>query len=145
MDGRTWCQPRVWFKSRVTKRCTGREEVGKMTHQPTVTKNYKNTQSKFDSSLGSCDVSVAPRSVRLSSSSGTQLLLLPKGNSEVPLLFHSLNYPPYVCKPFKNCNPAALITSSPTVLFKEKLLRVYIPTFVRVRACPRYLYFPDHY
>ena len=52
-----------------------------MTHQPTVTKNYKNTQSEFDSYLGSCDVSVAPRAVRLSTSSGTQLLLLPKGNS----------------------------------------------------------------
>ena len=87
MDGRTWCQPRVWSKSRVTKRCTGREEMGKMTHQPTVTKNYKNTQSEFDSYLGSCDVSVAPRAVRLSTSSGTQLLLLPKGNSEVPLFF----------------------------------------------------------
>ena len=105
MDGRTWCQPRVWSKSRVTKRCTGREAVGKTTHQPTVTKNYKNTQSKFDSTLGSCDVSVAPRSVRLSSSSGTQLLLLPKSNNEVlvPLLFYFLNYPPYVCKPSKNC------------------------------------------
>ena len=79
-----------------------------MTHQPTVTKNYKNTQSEFDSYLGSCDVSVAPRAVRLSTSSGTQLLLLPKGNSEVPLFFHFLNYPPYVCKPSKNCNPAAL-------------------------------------
>ena len=64
-----------------------------MTHQPTVTKNYKNTQSKFDSTLGSCDVSVAPRSVQLSSSSGTQLLLLPKGNSEVPRFFYFLNYP----------------------------------------------------
>ena len=79
-----------------------------MTHQPTVTKNYKNTQSEFDLYLGSCDVSVAPRAVRLSTSSGTQLLLLPKGNSEVPLFFHFLNYPPYVCKPSKNCNPAAL-------------------------------------
>ena len=79
-----------------------------MTHQPTVTKNYKNTQSEFDSYLGSCDVSVAPRAVRLSTSSGTQLLLLPKGNSEVPLFLHFLNYPRYVCKPSKNCNPAAL-------------------------------------
>ena len=78
-----------------------------MTHQPTVTKNCKNTQSKFDSTLGSCDVSVAPRSVRLSSSSGTQLLLLPKGNSEVPRFFLFLKLP-YVCKPSKNCNPAAL-------------------------------------
>ena len=95
-------------KSRVTKRCTGREEVGKMTHQPTVTKNYKNTQSEFDSNLGSCDVSVAPRAVRLSTSPGTQLLLLLKGNSDVPLFFHFLNYPPYVCKPSKNCKPAAL-------------------------------------
>ena len=77
-----------------------------MAHQPTVTKNYKNTQSGFDSYLGSCDVSVAPRAIRLSTSSGTQLLLLPKGNSEVPLFFHFLNYPPYVCKPSKNCNPA---------------------------------------
>ena len=42
-----------------------------MPHQPTVTKNYKNTQSEFDSYLGSCDVSVAPRAVRLSTSSGT--------------------------------------------------------------------------
>ena len=79
-----------------------------MTHQPTVTKNYKNTQSKFDSNLGSCDVSVAPRVVRLSTSPGTQLLLLLKGNSDVPFFFHFLNYPPYVCKPSKNCNPAAL-------------------------------------
>ena len=38
VGGRTWCQPRVWSKPRVTKRCTGREEVGKMMHQPTVTK-----------------------------------------------------------------------------------------------------------
>ena len=70
MDDRTWCQSRVWSKSRVTKRCTGREEVGKMTHQPTVTKNIKNTQSKFDPYSWTCDVSVAPRSVRLSISSG---------------------------------------------------------------------------
>ena len=79
-----------------------------MTHQSTVTKNYKNTQSEFDSNLGSCDVSVAPRAVRLSTSPGTQLLLLFKGNSEIPLFFHFLNYPLYVCKPSKNCNPAAL-------------------------------------
>ena len=79
-----------------------------MTHQPTVTKNYKNTQSEFDSNLGSCDVSVAPRAVRLSTSPGTKLLLLLKGNSDVPLFFHFLNNPPYVCKPSKNCNPAAL-------------------------------------
>ena len=80
-----------------------------MTHQPTVTKNYKNTQSDFDSNLGSCDVSVAPRAVRLSTSPGTQLLLLLKGNSDLPLFFHFFNYPPYVCKPSKNCNPAALL------------------------------------
>ena len=79
-----------------------------MPHQPTVTKNFRNTQSEFGSYLGSCDVSMAPRAVRLSTSSGTQLLLLPKGNSEVPLFFHFLNYPLYVCKPSKNCNPAAL-------------------------------------
>ena len=79
-----------------------------MTHRPTVTKNYKNTQSEFDSNLGSCDVSVAPRAVRLSTSPGTQLLLLLKGNSDVPLFFHFLKYPPYVCKPSKTCNPAAL-------------------------------------
>ena len=83
-----------------------------MPHQPTVTKNYRNTQSEFGSYLGSCDVSVAPRAVRLSTSSGTQLLLLPKGNSEVPLFFHFLNYPLYVCKPSKNCNPAALINEA---------------------------------
>ena len=41
-----------------------------MTHQPTVTKNIKNTQSKFDPYPWTCGVSVAPRSVRLSSSSG---------------------------------------------------------------------------
>ena len=41
-----------------------------MTHQPTVTKNIKNTRSKFDPYPRTCDVSVAPRSVRLSSSSG---------------------------------------------------------------------------
>ena len=58
-----------------------------MTHQPTVTKKYKNTQSKFDSYPWTCDVSVAPRSVRLSTSSGTQLLLLPKGNIDVPHFF----------------------------------------------------------
>ena len=80
-----------------------------MPHQPTVTKNFRNTQSEFCSYLGSCDVSVAPRAVRLSTSSGTQLLLLPKGNSEVQLFFHFLNYPLYVCKPSKNCNPAALL------------------------------------
>ena len=79
-----------------------------MPHQPTVTKNFRNTQSEFGSYLGSCDVSVAPRAVRLSTSSGTQLLLLPKGNSKVPLFFQFLNYPLYVCKPSKNCNPAAL-------------------------------------
>ena len=79
-----------------------------MTHRPTVTKNYKNTQREFDSNLGACDVSVAPRAVRLSTSPGTQLLLLLKGNSDVPLFFHILNYPPYKCKPSKNCNPAAL-------------------------------------
>ena len=101
----------MWSKSRVTKRCTGREEVGKMTHQLTVTKNYKNTQSEFDSNLGSCDVSVAPRAVRLSTSPGTQLLLLLKGNSDVPLSFHFLNY---VCKPSKNCNPARLRVISNT-------------------------------
>ena len=89
-----------------------------MKHQSTVTKNYKNTQSKFDPSLGSCDVSVAPRSVLLFISSGAQLLLLPEGNSEVPLFFHFLNYPPYVCKPSKNCNPAALNSSSlGTIIF----------------------------
>ena len=95
MDGRTWCQTinSVWSKSRVTKRFTDRE-VGKMTHQPTVTKNNKNTQSKFDSSLGSCNVFVAPRSGRLSSSSSTQLLLLPKGNSEVPCFFVFFKLPP---------------------------------------------------
>ena len=82
-----------------------------MTHQPTVTKNYKNTQSELDSNLGSCDVSVAPRAVRLSTSPGTQLLLLLKGNSDVPLFFHFLNYPPYVCKPSKYCNPAALLVN----------------------------------
>ena len=82
-----------------------------MPHQPTVTKNFRNTQREFGSYLGSCDVSVAPRAVRLSTSSGTQLLLLPKGNSEVPLFFHFLNYPLYVCKPSKNCNPAALYFS----------------------------------
>ena len=83
-----------------------------MTHQPTVNKNYKNTQSELDSNLGSCDVSVAPRAVRLSTSPGTQLLLLLKGNSDVPLFFHFLNYPPYVCKPSKYCNPAALMINS---------------------------------
>ena len=62
-----------------------------MTHQTTVTENIKNTQSKFDPNPWTCDVSVTPRSVRLSSSSGIQLLLLPKGNSEVPLFFHFLN------------------------------------------------------
>ena len=64
-----------------------------MPHQPTaVTKNFRNTQSEFGSYLGSCDVSVAPRAVRLSTSSGTQLLLLPKGNSEVPLFFTPSTY-----------------------------------------------------
>ena len=48
VDGYVWCQTRVCSKSRVTTRCTGRGEVGKMTHQPTVTETYKNTQSKFD-------------------------------------------------------------------------------------------------
>ena len=68
--------PAEGSKSRVTTRCTGRGEVGKMTHQPTLTQTNKNTQSKFDPCLGTCDVSVPPRSGRLSSSSGTQLLLL---------------------------------------------------------------------
>ena len=60
-----------------------------MTHQPTVTKNDKNTQSEFDFNLESCDVSVAPRAVRLSTSPGTQLLLLLTGKSDVPLFFIS--------------------------------------------------------
>ena len=76
-----------------------------MTHQPTVTKNYKNTQSKFDSTLGSCDVSVAPRSVRLSSSSGTQLLL-PKSSSEVPL-FLFLKLPPLRMQAFQKLQPGS--------------------------------------
>ena len=50
-----------------------------MTHQPTVTQTNKNTQSKFDPYLGTCDISVPPRSGRLSSSSSTQLLLYPEG------------------------------------------------------------------
>ena len=60
-----------------------------MTHQPTVTKNYKNTQSELDSNLGSCDVSVAPRAVRLSTSPGTQLLLLLKGIATYHFFFIS--------------------------------------------------------
>ena len=97
-----------------------------MTHQPTVTKNYKNTQSEFDSNLGSCDVSVAPRAVRLSTSPGTQLLLLLKGNSDVPLFFHFLNYPPYVCKPSKNCNPAALCRELRTDNVRESAMTLTI-------------------
>ena len=65
----------AWSKSRVTKRFTGREEVGKMTHQPTVTNNVKNTLSKFDPYPWTCDVSVPPLSSRLSSSCSTQVLL----------------------------------------------------------------------
>ena len=40
-----------------------------------ATQTNKNTQSEFDPYLGTCDVSVPPRSGRLSSSSSTQLLL----------------------------------------------------------------------
>ena len=94
-----------------------------MTHQPTVTKNYKNTQSELDSNLGSCDVSVAPRAVQLSTSPGTQLLLLLKGNSDVPLFFHFLNYPPYVCKPSKYCNPAALYRKKRRFLWEQNLVQ----------------------
>ena len=98
-----------------------------MTHQPTVTKNYKNTQSELDSNLGSCDVSVAPRAVRLSTSPGTQLLLLLKGNSDVPLFFHFLNYPPYVCKPSKYCNPAALSMICIFNLYWSVYLLIQVP------------------
>ena len=109
VDGRTWCQPRVWSKSRIIKRRTGREEVGKMTHQPTVTKKYKNTQSKFDSYPWTCDVSVASRFVRLSTSSGTQLLLLPEGNSDVPLFFSFLKLPPLRMQAFQELQPGSTV------------------------------------
>ena len=62
-------------------RFTCRKEVVKL---PTVTKTNTKTLSKFDSYLGTCDDSVPPRSGRLSSSSTTQLLLLPKGRNEIP-------------------------------------------------------------
>ena len=55
-----------------------------MTHHPTVTKTNTNTLSKFDSYLGTCDVSEPSRSGRLSSSSSTQLLLLPKSRNQIP-------------------------------------------------------------
>ena len=115
-----------------------------MAHQPTVTKNIKNTQSKFDSFPWTCDVAVAPRSVRLSSSPGTQLLLLPKGNSKVPLFSHFLNYPPYVCKPSKNCNPAAL-TVDPMLLplgnpFKCHVRGLYLQSMIPTK---RFDIFPD--
>ena len=58
-----------------------------MTHQPTVTKTNKNTQSKFDPYLRICDVSVPPRSGPLSSSSSAQLLLLPKGRNAIPCFY----------------------------------------------------------
>ena len=47
-----------------------------MTHQLTVAQINKNTQSKFDPFLGTCDISVPPLSGRLSSNSSTQMLLL---------------------------------------------------------------------
>ena len=81
VDDYTWCQTKVWSKSRVTTRCTGRKEVVKI---PTLTKTNTKTLSKFDPYLGTCDDSVPPRSGRLSSSSSTQLLLLPKGRNEIP-------------------------------------------------------------
>ena len=83
-----------------------------MTHQPTTVttnKNNKNTQSNFDSSLGSCDVSVAPRSGRLSSSSSTQLLLLPKGNSEVPCFFVSYKLPPLRMQAYTKLQPGSTV------------------------------------
>ena len=82
-----------------------------MTHQPIVTKNYKNTQSEFDSYLGSCDISVAPRTVRLSTSSGIQLLLLPKGNSEVPgtTFFTFLKLPPLRMQAFQKLQPGSTV------------------------------------
>ena len=58
VDRYMWFQTRVWSKSRVTTRCTGRGEVGKMTYQPTVTQTNKNIQSKSDPYLGTCDVYV---------------------------------------------------------------------------------------
>ena len=106
-----------------------------MTHQPTVTKNYKNTRSEFGSYLGSCDISVAPRAVRLSTSSGTQLLLLPKGNSEVPLFLHFLNYPPYVCQPSKNCNPAALLNRV-TTISNAASSRIFLTPLCFIVVCP---------
>ena len=75
VHGYTCGRTGVWSKSRVTARSTGDGEVGKITHQPTLNSTNKNTQSKFDSYLWTCDVSVPPLSSRLSSSSSTQVLL----------------------------------------------------------------------
>ena len=90
-----------------------------MTHQPTVTKNYKNTQSEFDSNLGSCDVSVAPRAVRLSTSPGTQLLLLVKGNSDVPLFFSFLKLPPLRMQAFQKLQPGSTVWSEDETFYSD--------------------------
>ena len=73
--GYTCCRTGVWSKFRVTARSTGDGEVDKITHQPTHNSTNKNTPSKFDPYLWTCDVSVPPMSSRLSSSSSTQVLL----------------------------------------------------------------------
>ena len=76
LHGYTCCRTGVWSKSRVTARFAGKwyGEVGKITHRPTLNSTNKNTQSKFDPYLWTCDVSVPPLSSRLSSSSSAHLL-----------------------------------------------------------------------
>ena len=120
VDEYTWCQTKVWSKSRVTTRFTGRKEVVKI---PTVTKTNTKTLSKFDPYLGTCDDSVPPRSGRLSSSSSTQLLLLPKGRNEVPCFFVFLNYPLYICKPTQYCNLVALIFKDITSVYEHSMFK----------------------
>ena len=83
-----------------------------MTHQPTATKSNKNTQSKFDPYLGTCDVSVPPRSGQLSSSSSTQLLLLPKGRNEIPYLMFFLKLPPLHMQAYTLLEPGSRLALS---------------------------------
>ena len=67
-----------------------------MTHQPTISQTNRNTQRKFNRYLGTCDFSVPPRSGRLSSGSGIQLLLLCRQCSTpshiVVIIYHYIGY-----------------------------------------------------
>ena len=100
-----------------------------MTHQPPVTQTNKSTQSKFDPYLWACEVSLPPRSGRLSSSSRTQLLLFPKGDWEMPCFFVFIKLPPDKYKPAYYCNPA-------TLLFLDYWLGLYPFCFFFVFSAP---------